>query len=102
MKNIEKLKERYAKECELEAKHRKNAKDLKKQIELAEGQELRGFINELKLSEKEYITLKKLLKNDRKDFLEMVGTMRDLKMIREETAEAAINAVTDKEITDEN
>lgn len=63
MKNLEKLEEHYQKELMLSEKHKKNAEDLKKEIELLKGSQVNQKIKALNINGDEYKKLMYLLDN---------------------------------------
>lgn len=72
-KKLEKLEELYQKECALAEKHRKNARDIKEQIEEYRGEMVHRAINNLKLSE-----------DDFKWFLSHLGDKKNIHQVIEE------------------
>lgn len=70
MKSMEQLEKAYLREMELSEKHKKNAADIKKQIELQQGKEITQKINSMKMSGAEYDKFIKLLSGGKKTVLE--------------------------------
>lgn len=70
MKSMEQLEKMYAKEIELADKHKKNAADIKKQMELLQGKMIGQKINSLNMNGSEYDKLMKLLSSGKKNVLE--------------------------------
>lgn len=70
MKSMEQLEKMYAKEIELADKHKKNAADIKKQMELLQGKMIGQKINSLNMNGSEYDKLMKLLSSGKKTVLE--------------------------------
>lgn len=70
MKSMEQLEKSYIKEMELADKHKKNAADIKKQMELQQGRLINQKINSLNMSGMEYDRLMKLLSSGKKTILE--------------------------------
>lgn len=70
MKSFEQLEKMLKKETSLAEQHRKNAADIKKQIEMLKGKEVTQKINTLNLNGAEYDRLMKLLSTDKKTVLE--------------------------------
>lgn len=73
MKSIEKLEENYKRELELAEKHKQNASDIKKEIELLKGNMINQKTKALNLSGAEYDRFMKLLGSDKKTVLEAIG-----------------------------
>lgn len=71
MKNLEKLEEHYRKEQELAEKHKKNAEDIRKEIELLKGSQVNQKIKALNINGDEYKKLMDLL-NDKKELMEAI------------------------------
>lgn len=67
---MEQLEKMYAKEIELADKHKKNAADIKKQMELLQGKMIGQKINSLNMNGSEYDKLMKLLSSGKKTVLE--------------------------------
>ena len=72
MKNMEQLQKAYEKEQRLSEQHKKNAADIKKQMELLQGKNVSQKINSLNMSGAEYDKLMKLLGSGKKTVLEAV------------------------------
>lgn len=72
MNAIATLEKKYQRELELIDKHKKNAADLKKEIEVQKGKITISVLNSLNLSGEEYRRLMKLLKQDKKSIFEAV------------------------------
>jgi len=72
MKSIEYYKKQLQKELDLCEKHKKNAADLRKEIEKLKGKMTMSAVNALNLSAAEYNRLMKLLKQDKKSVLEAI------------------------------
>lgn len=70
MKSMEQLEKMYAKEIELADKHKRNATDIKKQMELLQGKMIGQKINSLNMNGSEYDKLMKLLSSGKKTVLE--------------------------------
>lgn len=70
MKSMEQLEKAYQKELELAEKHKKNAADIKKQMELQQGKMISQKINSMNLSGAEYDRLMQLLASGKKTVLE--------------------------------
>lgn len=70
MKSMEQLEKSYIKEMELADKHKKNAADIKKQMELQQGKLINQKINSLNMSGMEYDRFMKLLSAGKKTILE--------------------------------
>lgn len=70
MKSMEQLEKQYMKELELADKHKKNAADIKKQMELQQGKLIHQKINSLNMSGGEYDQLMKLLSSGKRTILE--------------------------------
>lgn len=70
MKSIEQLEQAYRKEVELSEKHKKNAADIKKQMEHLQGRMITQKINALNLTGSEYDRFLKLLGSGKKTVLE--------------------------------
>lgn len=73
MKSMEQLERAYQKEVELSEKHKKNAADIKKQMELQQGKEITQRINAMKMSGAEYDKFMRLLSGGKKTVLEAVS-----------------------------
>lgn len=71
MKSFEALEKAFKKELELSEKHKQNALDIKKEIELQRGKALSKKINSLNLSGQEYDRFLRLL-DGKNSFLEAV------------------------------
>ncbi|MBD5469908.1 MAG: hypothetical protein HDR19_01960 [Lachnospiraceae bacterium] len=71
MKNLEKLEEHYHKELALAEKHKKNAEDIKKEIELLKGSQINQKIKSLNINGDEYKKLMDLLDN-KKELMEAI------------------------------
>lgn len=65
MKSIEKLEKSYKREVELAEKHRRNAADIKKEIELLKGSMINQKTKALNLNGAEYDQFMKLLESKR-------------------------------------
>lgn len=70
MKSMEQLEKAYEKEMELSEKHKKNAADIKKQMELQQGKEITQRINSMKMNGAEYDKFMRLLAGGKKTVLE--------------------------------
>ena len=70
MKSMEQLEKAYQKEMELSEKHKKNAADIKKQMELQQGKEITQKINSMKMSGGEYDKFIRFLSSGKKTVLE--------------------------------
>lgn len=73
MKSMEQLERAYQREMELSEKHKKNAADIKKQMELQQGKEVMQKINSMKMSGAEYDKFMRLLAGGKKTVLEAVS-----------------------------
>ena len=76
MKSIEQLEKQLEKEQLLIEKHKKNAADIKKSIELQKGELTLKAVNSLNFSNKEYKEFLKLLKKDKRTVLEAIELAR--------------------------
>ena len=72
MKSIEYYENKLKKELELSEKHKKNAADLKKEIDKLKGKMTMTAVNALNLNGAEYNRLMKLLKQDKKSVMEAI------------------------------
>ena len=70
MKSMEQLEKAYKKELDLAEKHKKNAADIKKQMELQQGKMISQKINSMNLNGAEYDRLMQLLASGKKTVLE--------------------------------
>lgn len=70
MKSMEQLERAYQKELDLAEKHKKNAADLKKQMELQQGKMISQKINGMNMSGAEYDRFMRLLASGKKTVLE--------------------------------
>lgn len=77
MKSIEQLEKQYDKEMQLAEQHKKNAADIKKQIESQMGKTISQKINTLNMTGTEYDRLIKLLSSGKKSVLEAVKIVLD-------------------------
>lgn len=73
MKNMEQLQKNYEKETKLAEQHKKNAADIKKQMELLQGKNVSQKITSLNMSGAEYDSLMKLLGSGKKNVMEAVN-----------------------------
>lgn len=73
MKSIKKLEENYQKEVQLADKHRQNAADIRKEIELLKGSMINQRTKALNLNGAEYDQFLKLLESDKRTVLEAIG-----------------------------
>lgn len=71
MKNLEKLEEHYQRELMLAEKHKKNAEDLRKEIELLKGSQISQKVKALNFNGEEYKKLIDFL-NDKKGLMEAI------------------------------
>lgn len=72
MKNMEQLQKAYEKEIRLTEQHKRNAADIKKQIELVQGKNVSQKINSLNMNGAEYDRLMKLLSSGKKTVFEAI------------------------------
>lgn len=70
MKSMEQLERAYQKELALAEKHKKNAADIKKQMELQQGKMISQKINGMNMSGAEYDRFMRLLASGKKTVLE--------------------------------
>lgn len=87
MKSISYYEKQYQKELELADKHKKNAADIRKQIDAIKGKMTLSAINALNLNGSEYEQLLKLLKQDKKSVLEAVQLITGEETINEKERE---------------
>ena len=73
MKSMEQLEKAYQKEMELSERHKKNAADIRKQMELQQGKEITQKISSMKMSGAEYDQFMRLLSGGKKTVLEAVS-----------------------------
>ncbi|MCI8774737.1 MAG: hypothetical protein HFI50_12575 [Lachnospiraceae bacterium] len=72
MKSMEQLEKKYEKELKLAEQHKKNAADIRKQMDLQMGKAVGQKINSLDMNGAEYDRLMKLLGSGKKSVLEAV------------------------------
>lgn len=72
MKSMEQLEKNYEKELKLAEQHKKNAADIRKQMDLQMGKAVGQKINSLDMNGAEYDRLMKLLGSGKKSVLEAV------------------------------
>lgn len=72
MKSMEQLEKNYEKELRLAEQHKKNAADIRKQMEQQMGKAVGQKINSLNMNGAEYDRLMKLLSSGKKSILEAV------------------------------
>ena len=72
MKSMETLEKMYNKELELMEKHKQNAADIKKEMELRRGSMIHKKANALNLNSAEYDRLMRLLEKDKKTILDAI------------------------------
>lgn len=72
MKSMEQLEKKYEKELKLAEQHKKNAADIRKQMDLQMGKAVGQKINSLDMNGAEYDRLMKLLSSGKKSVLEAV------------------------------
>lgn len=77
MKSMEQLEKAYQKEMDLSEKHRKNAADIKKQMELQQGKMISQKINSMNMSGAEYDRFMRLLASGKKTVLEAAEIVLD-------------------------
>lgn len=70
MKSMEQLEKAYLKELELSDKHKKNAADIKKQMELQQGKAITQKINSMNMNGAEYDQFMRMLAGGKKTVLE--------------------------------
>ncbi len=88
MKSIEKLEENYKRELELAEKHKQNASDIRKEIELLKGNMINQKTKALNLSGAEYDQFMKLLESDKKTVLEAIGLVLGEDAVQERSGRA--------------
>ena len=71
MRSLEKLEEHYQKELSLAQKHKQNAEDLKREIELLKGSMITQKVKSLNINGEEYRKLMDLL-NDKRGLMEAI------------------------------
>ena len=72
MKSMEQLEKKYEKELKLAEQHKKNAADIRKQMDVQMGKAVGQKINSLDMNGAEYDRLMKLLGSGKKSVLEAV------------------------------
>ncbi len=72
MKSMEQLEKKYEKELKLAEQHKKNAADIRKQMDLQMGKAVGQKINSLDMNGAEYDRLMKLLSSGKKSVLEAI------------------------------
>ena len=77
MKSIKSLEEMYGKEVELAKKHKKNAADIRREIELLKGSMINKKANALNLNGAEYDKFIKFLENDKKTVLDAIDLIAE-------------------------
>lgn len=70
MKSMEQFEKAYQKELELSEKHKKNAADIKKQMELLQGKAISQRVNAMNMNGAEYDRFLQLLAGGKKTVLE--------------------------------
>lgn len=85
MKSIEKLEENYKRELELAEKHKQNASDIKKEIELLKGNMINQKTKALNLNGAEYDRFMKLLGSDKRTVLEAIGLVLGEDAVQEQS-----------------
>lgn len=70
MKTMEQLERAYQKEMEMSQKHKKNAEDIKKQMEHMQGKAISQRVNALNMNGAEYDKFMKLLSGGKKSVME--------------------------------
>ena len=70
MKSMEQLEKAYQKELDLAEKHKRNAADIKKQMELQQGKMISQKVNSMNMSGAEYDRFMRLLASGKKTVLE--------------------------------
>lgn len=80
MKSMEQLEKMYEKEIKLSEQHKKNAADIKKQMELQMGKAAVQKITALNMTGTEYDKLMKLLGSGKKTVLEAAGMVLNADM----------------------
>lgn len=92
MKSIEKLEENYQKEIHLAERHRQNASDIKKEIELLKGSMINQRTKALNLNGAEYDQFLRLLGSDKKTVLKAIGLVLGEETVKEVlAAEKGVN-----------
>lgn len=92
MKSMEQLEKMYEKEIDLSERHKKNAADIKKQMELLQGKEVTQKINSLKMSGAEYDRVMKLLSSGKKNVLEAAEIVLGAGAVRQEKGGDGVEA----------
>lgn len=92
MKNMEQLQKAYEKEIKLSEQHKKNAGDIKKQMELLQGKNINQKITSLNMSGAEYDRLMKLLSSGKKTVLEAVELVLGEAMMVKDAEEGGENS----------
>lgn len=88
MKTMEQLEKSYEKEKRLAEQHKKNAADIKKQMELLQGKSVSQKITSLNMSGAEYDRLMKLLSSGKKSVMEAVNLVLNNEKTKKEEVEA--------------
>lgn len=93
MKSISFYEKQYRKEMELAEKHKKNAADIRKEMEALKGKLAVSAINALNLSAEEYNSLMTFLKKDKKNICEAIELI-----IGEKTEEKTEEGAEDEKV----
>ena len=96
MKTFEQLEKLYAKEVSLAEKHKKNASDIKKQMETLKGKAVTEKINTLSLTGTEYDRLMKLLSAGKKTVMEAAEIVLGEDVLAENIVGGENFAITEK------
>lgn len=95
MKTMEQLEKAYEKEKRLTEQHKKNATDLKKQMEQMQGKNINQKVASLKMSAEEFDSFMKLLNSGKKNVLDAVNLI-----IGEKKEGVKMDADTEEEAQD--
>jgi len=91
LKNLEKLEEHYQREVALAKKHKQNAEDLKREIEIFKGNLINQKIKALNFNGQEYKKLLELL-NDKKGLMEAIEKVKGDDNLGTETQNLALHS----------
>lgn len=99
MKNMEQLQKAYEKEMKLTEQHKKNATDIKKQMESLQNKNISQKISSLNMNGAEYDRFMKLLGSDKKTVFEAVEIVLGTTVTADTATTAVIEnmAVQDEE-----